>query len=153
MTEWQILSDPVGIGLIHLDGSSEGTSAFWAFGGQQVALASSRTHHFACAGDFEPFGNRFACLNTFWASHIKLFLNSKMSAKYRAHPPCTQVFFQKTSFSGSARFCKGGSIFTHPARKSTPMSMIREQKFFYERVGVILEFLNSANFHPALVFN
>jgi hypothetical protein len=70
MTEWQVLGDTIDVRLVHLLGRAKGTAALGAFGREQMAFASSRTHDFAAGRDFKSLGHCLACFGTFGASHI-----------------------------------------------------------------------------------
>jgi hypothetical protein len=81
MAEGQVLQDAIGIGRVHDFGGAEVASAFRAFRGQQVAFASTGTHHFAGSGYFKAFGHRFSRFYSFRSSHKFKF--QLKSAQYR----------------------------------------------------------------------
>lgn len=87
MAEGQVLQNPIGVSFIHQCGATETAATFGVFALKQVAFASTRAQDFAGAGNFETFGHRFFCFDTFGSSHIQLSL--KKSAQYRV------VFFRK----------------------------------------------------------
>jgi hypothetical protein len=91
MAERQVLGDSIHVGLVHLLGCAKGTAALGAFGREQMALASSRTHGFAAGRDFKSLGHCLACFGTFRASHNIQFV--KKSAQYRWRVPAMQVLF------------------------------------------------------------
>ena len=77
MAPRQALRDPIRIGLVHLLGRAQAAAAFGALGGQQMALAGTGAHDFACAGNLEPFGNRLLRFDTFGASHKLTFVTKE----------------------------------------------------------------------------
>ena len=80
VAEGEILSDAIGVGFVNDRSFAEPAATFRTFCGEQMASAGVGTQHFARGGDFETFGHRFFCLNTFGASHNSVL---KKSAHYK----------------------------------------------------------------------
>ncbi len=77
MTEWQILGDAIGVGLIDDFCGSEGTAALGPFRGHQMPFARAHAHDLARAGDLEPFSHRFPCFDTFRTTHNIFFVSKR----------------------------------------------------------------------------
>jgi hypothetical protein len=73
MAERQILSDPIGIGLIGHGRGPQAAPTFGAFCRQKVALARMRAEHLARRCDFKTLGYRFAGFDRFWTTHTESF--------------------------------------------------------------------------------
>jgi hypothetical protein len=80
MRKRQTLLDPIHIGGMHHDGSSEPTAALGAFALEKVAFSGVRAHYLTRSGNFKTLRYRFLCLDAFWTSHN---LSSKKRAEYR----------------------------------------------------------------------
>jgi hypothetical protein len=69
MTERQILHDPIHVRGVNTGRAAQGTTAFGAFGLQQVALAGARAQDFSAGRNLESLGHGFFGFNAFGTSH------------------------------------------------------------------------------------
>lgn len=69
MTEWQILGDAIHIRRPENLGFAHRAAAFRTFPNHQMAAPGATELDLASAGNFEPFGHRFAGFNPFRTTH------------------------------------------------------------------------------------
>ena len=77
MAERQVLFDPVNVRGINKLGRAQRTTALGTFALQQMAFASTHTHHFSSRRDLEPLGHRLLCFNSFGPTHKISFLSKR----------------------------------------------------------------------------
>jgi hypothetical protein len=74
VTERKVLLDAVHVGFVNEVCAPQAATAFRTFGLAEVAAAGAAAQDLATGGDFESFGHRFLCFDTFGASHKFSFL-------------------------------------------------------------------------------